>query len=96
MLSACGASAPPARELATEMVDTLDVSDAVKDCMRDEVAEFSVGGEGQAFSSLDDVADTADSALDRRAKNPDAGFSDDEQLAVDIMAEFQAALAACN
>lgn len=96
ILSACGASAPPAEELAIEMVDTLDVSDAVKDCMRDEIAGFEVGGDGQAFSSLDDAANSARAARDRRAKNPEAGFTEDEETAIDIMDDFEAALTGCT
>ena len=39
-LTACGATAPPAGELAVEVIDTLEVGEDVKQCMRDEVAEF--------------------------------------------------------
>jgi hypothetical protein len=82
ILSACGASAPPAQELAIEIVDTLDVSDAVKDCMRDEIDGFTLTEEQAAgFSDLDDVAKKA------------AGGN---ETAIDIMADFEAALTACN
>lgn len=40
VLTACGASAPPPNELAIEIVDTLDVSDAVKDCMHDTLEDY--------------------------------------------------------
>ncbi len=52
-LAACGASAPPANELAIEVIDSLDVSDAVKACMRAEVETF----EGE---ELDEIAAAAD------------------------------------
>lgn len=82
VLSACGASAPPAKELATEMVDTLDVSDNVKDCMRQEIDDFSLTEEqAQGFSDFDDVAGKADGG---------------NELALQILGDFQAALAACN
>ena len=41
VLTACGASAPPPAELANELVDTLDVSDAVKDCMHERLGEYT-------------------------------------------------------
>lgn len=82
VLSACGVSAPPARELALEMVETLDVSEPVKECMRREIDGFGLT-EAQAtgFSDFDDVA----------AK---AAEGNDEAL--QIMGDFQSALAACN
>lgn len=82
VLSACGASAPPAKELATEMVATLDVSDEVKACMRQEIEDFSLTEEqAQGFSDFDDVASKADGG---------------NELALQILGNFQAALAACN
>jgi hypothetical protein len=42
VLTACGASAPPAPELALEVIETLDVSESVKACMRDKVAGFDL------------------------------------------------------
>jgi hypothetical protein len=82
ILSACGASAPPAKELAIEIVDTLDVDDAVKDCMRDEITGFTLTEEQAAgFSDFDDVAKKADGG---------------NETALKIMADFEAALAACN
>lgn len=51
-LTACSASPPPAGELAIEVIDTLDVPEDVKQCMRDEVAEF-----GEA--TLDEMAGLA-------------------------------------
>ncbi len=82
VLAACGASAPPARELANEIVDTLDVSDEVKDCMHDVVDGFSLTEEqAQGFSDFDDVAAKA------------AGGN---ELAKNILDDFEAALAACR
>jgi len=82
VLTACGASAPPAKELADEVIETLDVSDAVKDCMKAAVADFSLTDEqAQGFNDFDDVAAKA------------AGGN---ELALGIMADFQAALASCN
>jgi len=86
VLSACGASAPPAKELATEMVDSMvekdGLSEAAADCMRREIDEFSLTEEqAQGFSDFDDVADKA------------AGGN---ELALQIMGDFQDALAACN
>jgi hypothetical protein len=82
VLSACGVSAPPARELALEMVETLDVSEPVKECMRDTINDFSLT-EDQAtgFSDFDDVA---------------AKAADGNELALQIMGDFQTALASCN
>ena len=82
VLTACGASSPPAKELALELVDTLDVSDAVKACMRTEVEEFSLTEEqAQGFTDFDDVAAKA------------AGGN---ETALAIMSDFEVALAACN
>jgi hypothetical protein len=82
VLSACGASAPPAKELADEMIDTLDVAQPVKDCMHKAVADFSLTEQqAQGFKDLDDVAEKA------------AGGN---ELAKQIMTEFQSALAACT
>lgn len=81
-LTACGASAPPANELAHELVDTLDVSDAVKDCMHDQVDGFRLSEEDAVgFKDLDDVAAKADGGNER---------------AIQIMNDFTAALASCN
>ena len=83
VLSACGASAPGARELATEMVATLDdVSDPVKACMTQEIADFSLTDEqATGFSDFDDVA---------------AKAAEGNELALQIMGDFQNTLAACN
>ena len=82
VLSACGASAPGGRELATEMVDTLDVSDAVKACMNAEIESFSLTEEqATGFADFDDVA---------------AKAADGNELALQIMGDFQNALASCN
>jgi len=81
-LTACGSSAPPARELAEEMIDTLVVSDPVKDCMKAEVEGFALTEtEAQGFEDLDDVADKA------------AGG---QEQAIQIMSRFQSVLAGCN
>jgi hypothetical protein len=83
VLAACGASAPPAKELADELIDTLDVSDEVKACMKAEVADFTLTEQQLAFGfeNLDDVAEAADGG---------------NQQAFDILADFETALAACN
>lgn len=82
VLTACGASAPPAKELADELIDTLDVSDEVKDCMHDEVAAFALTEEdAQGFNDFDDVA---------------AKAADGQERALQIMADFERSLAACN
>jgi hypothetical protein len=80
VLTACGASAPPAKELADEMIDTLDVSDAVKECMRQAVEDFEIDPNA-GFESFDDLAEKA---------------ADEQPRAVAVMAEFESALAACN
>lgn len=82
VLTACGASPPPAQELALEAIDTLDVDETVKACMRAEVEGFSLTDEqAQGFKDLDDVAAKA------------AGGN---ELAQNIIADFEAALTACN
>lgn len=82
VLSACGASAPPARELAEEMVDTLDVSDDVKACMREAIVDFRLSeDDAQGFSDLDDVA---------------AKAADGQERAIQILGDFENALAACR
>lgn len=64
------------------MIDTLEVSDSVKECMHAAVADFSLTEEqAQGFSDFDDVAAKA------------AGGN---ELALNIMADFQDALADCN
>jgi hypothetical protein len=82
VLTACGASAPPARELANELIDTLDVSDGVKNCMHAKVDDFSLTeDQAQGFEDFDDVAAKA------------AGGN---ELALGILDDFEAALASCN
>jgi hypothetical protein len=87
VLSGCRASAPPAEELANEIIDTLEVdgvpvSDEVKACMHKEVDDFALTEqEAQGFSNLSDVA-----------KKADAG---NEQAKL-IMQRFEDALASCN
>ena len=74
VLTACGAAAPPAKELA--------VSDAVKACMHEEVADFTLTEqEAKGFENLDDVA-----------QNADEGNAQAQQ----IMQRFEDALASCN
>ena len=81
-LTACGTSPPPARELAIEMIDTLDVSEDVKACMRDEVEAFRLSDEdAQGFQDFDDVANKA---------------AEGQERAIQIMNDFQAALASCR
>ncbi len=68
------------------MVDTLvergDVTEAVGACMRQEIDDFSLTEEqAQGFSDFDDVAAKADGG---------------NELALQILGDFQAALAACN
>ena len=87
VLTACGASAPPAKELADELIDTLEedgvpLSDAVKACMHKENDEFELTPEeAQGFDNLDDVATKAD---------------DGNEQAKLILKRYQAALASCN
>ena len=82
VLSACGSSAPPAKELADELIDTLEVSDEVKACMHREVEEFQLTEEQAfGFTDFDDVASKA------------AGGN---ELAKAIMDDFEAALASCR
>lgn len=82
VLTACTNSAPPAAELADEMIDTLDVSDAVKVCMKEEVAGFELTEEeAKGFSDLDDVA---------------AKAADGQALALQIMQRFEDTLAGCT
>ena len=82
MLTGCTNSAPPAAELADEMIDTLDVSDSVKTCMKAEVEGFALTeDEAAGFEDLDDVAGKADAG---------------QEQAIQIMARFEEALASCN
>lgn len=82
VLAACGASAPPGKELADEVIDTLDVSDAVKQCMHSEVADFQLTDDDlQGFNDFDEVAQKA---------------ADGQDKALAIMRRFQDAIASCN
>jgi hypothetical protein len=87
VLTACGASAPPAKELADEIIDTLEengqpLSDEVKACMHKKNDEFELTPtEAKGFTSLDDVAKKADEG---------------NEQAKQIMARYTAALASCN
>jgi hypothetical protein len=87
VLTACGASAPPAKELADEIIDTLEedgvpLSDEVKACMHKENDEFELTPEeAQGFENLDDVAQKA---------------NDGNEQAKQILARYEAALASCN
>ena len=81
-LTACGASAPPGKELADELIDTLEVSDEVKACMHAAVEDFGLSEEdAQGFSDFDDVAKKA---------------ADGQERAIQIMDDFQQSLADCN
>ncbi len=84
-LTACGQSAPPARELADEMIDSLtdtEASPEAKACMHAEVAKFELTEQQLVgFKDFDDVAEKA------------AGGN---ETALEIMADFEAALASCN
>lgn len=80
VLTACGAQAPPASELADEMIATLEgVSDEAKECMRQAVDDFRIAPES-GFIDLDDVATKA---------------SEGQPQALELMERFEADLAAC-
>ncbi|MFZ8999034.1 MAG: hypothetical protein ACO225_11610 [Ilumatobacteraceae bacterium] len=80
--SACGSAAPPAKELADELIATLDVSDAVKACMTDAVESFTLTEEQAAgFEDFDDVATKAAAG---------------NELALRILVDFEDSLAACR
>lgn len=92
VLTACGASAPPAGELADELIDTMDFGlDPVRDadrieeiraCMRQALDDFELSEEeAQGFQNLDDVAQKA---------------ADGQELAQQILDRFEAELTACN
>lgn len=92
VLSACGASAPPARELADEMIDTLtfgldpvadeELIERRRECMHRELDEFSLTPEEAAgFEDLDDVAAKADGG---------------NELALQVMDRFEESLASCR
>lgn len=83
VLTACGASTPPATEVAHEMIDTLtELPLPVRDCMHAKVDDFGLTEEQSlGFKNFDDVATKA------------AG---DNQLAIDILKDFEDALASCN
>jgi hypothetical protein len=88
-LGACGAAAPPADELANELIDTLEadgvpLSDAVKDCMHGVVDEFTLTDEERQSTGASDLNDVADKAADGQAAS---------QAVID---RFQAELTACN
>lgn len=64
------------------MIETLEVSQDVKDCMFAAVDDFSLTEEeAKGFDGLDDVAEKADEG---------------QEQAKQIMARFQDSLAACN
>jgi hypothetical protein len=89
VLTACGASAPPGKELAVELIDTMefgldpesdaDEIESIRTCMRAEVENFAIDPQ-DGFSSFDDVAERA---------------ADEQPRAVEIMGEFADALAGC-
>ena len=63
------------------MIDTLDVTEGVKVCMRQAVDDFSLtANEATGFEDFDDVAAKADGG---------------NELALRVMDRFEAALAAC-
>lgn len=81
-LAACGNPAPPAKELAVEMIDTLNESENVKACMRQRVEEFTLTPEeATGFEDFDDVAAKADGG---------------NVLAQQVIARFESQLAACR
>lgn len=81
-LVGCAASSPPGKELAVEMINTLDVSDEVKACMIEEVDDFGLTEEeALGFVDFDDVAAKAAAG---------------NEQALQIMARFEADLTACN
>jgi hypothetical protein len=72
VLTACGSSAPPAKELAIEVIETLEVTDTVKACMTakvnefegeqlDSIAEAAEGGDQDAIAQLDEFQDALES-----------------------------------
>lgn len=64
------------------MVETLDVSEAVKVCMRERVEGFSLSEQdAQTFSDFEDVAKKANEGNER---------------ALQILSDFEIALASCN
>ena len=92
VLTACGASAPPAKELADELIDTMEFGldpetqaaeiESIRGCMHDEVADFGLSeSDAQGFEDFDDVA---------------AKAADGQERALQIMADFEQSLAACN
>lgn len=87
VLTACGASAPPAKELADEIIDTLEedgvpLSDEVKACMHREVDDFQLTEtEAKGFENLDDVATKA---------------HEGNEQAKQILQRFEDSLASCN
>lgn len=57
VLAACGTSAPPAKELAVEVIDSMElrgeISEAAAACMRDKVEAYT-------GKQLDEIAERAD------------------------------------
>ncbi len=88
VLTGCGTNPPPAKELALEVVETAkdsngnDLSDSVKQCMREAINEFTLTDEqAKAFKDFDDVVAKADNG---------------NEVAKGVLVEFEAALASCN
>ncbi len=54
VLAACGASAPPADELAIEVIESLDVSESAKQCMLAVVDTFDEEELDQIAAAADD------------------------------------------
>lgn len=68
--------------MVDSMVERQEITEAAGSCMRQEIDDFGLTEEqAQGFSDFDDVAEKA------------AGGN---ELARNIMADFQTALAACN
>ncbi|HUF98327.1 MAG TPA: hypothetical protein VMM60_09360 [Ilumatobacter sp.] len=81
VLAACGASAPPANELAIEVIDSLQgVSETEKECMRAEVDKYE-GEDLDRFAELADQYEQGNTTDTSGAEEMDA---------------FEAALAACR
>ena len=92
LLSACGVSPPPARVLALEAIETardsqgIDLTEAVKVCMRDAVNNFTLT-ESQA-GIFDDFDAASNAAADIQHSQNAVGEA--------VMARFKANLSACR
>ena len=88
VLTACGASSPPAEELAHELIDAArgpdgqPLSQAERDCMNEQVDEFELTEvEAQGFDGLDDVFEKA---------------ANGQEQALQIVARFEGDLERCR